>query len=349
MRMQNKKLAIVLLNMGGPGSLEQVKPFLYNLFSDPAIIKLPFLLRIPLSRLITLSRLKKSKAIYASIGGRSPILEETKLQQQQLFKKLKNIVNDIEIFVAMRYTEPRAISVIKEIQKINPEQILLLPLYPQFSESTTGSSFNEFFLLVKKIIPNIVVRKRCCYPIQQDFINAHVDIIKENLKKLINKNNFCILFSAHSLPIKNILAGDPYQWQVEQTVDMIVKKLGIGDANYKITYQSKVGPLEWLSPSTDSEIVNLAKDKKSLIIVPISFVSEHSETLVELDIEYKKLAENLAVEYIRIPTLSVHDLFINSLMQITLDSLNCYHGNECVNKRICPQKFTLCPNELIKN
>jgi len=338
-----KKIAIVLFNLGGPDSLESVKPFLFNLFYDKAIINLPNPFRYIIAKIISTTREKKSQKIYSLIGGKSPLLQETEKQKLALSESLKqSIKEDFEIFINMRYTSPSAKEVVKQIEKYNPTEIILLPLYPQFSTTTTGSSVKNFS---DNLNINIPVKTICCYPTEEDFIKAHVSLIKE---KLLGKNDkyFRILFSAHGLPEKIIKAGDPYSFQVEKTVEDVVKELNIKDLDYKITYQSKVGPVEWLKPNTEDEIEIAGKQKKNIIIVPIAFVSEHVETLVELDIEYKLIADKYNIQYDRISTLGINKNFINSLTNNILKFINNTSDKNSVTSasgtRICPSKFSKC-------
>ncbi|AFC73673.1 ferrochelatase [Rickettsia montanensis] len=334
-----KRIAIVLFNLGGPKDLKSVKPFLFNLFYDKAIINLPNPLRYIIAKIISIAREKKSQKIYSLIGGKSSLLQETEEQKLALTEKLKQLIKeDFAIFINMRYSAPFAKEVIGQIKKYNPSEIILLPLYSQFSSTTTGSSVKNF---LQNLDIDIPIKTICCYPLEKDFIKAHVSLIK---KKLYDKN-FRILFSAHGLPEKIIKAGDPYSFQIKETVQAIVKELNIKDLDYKITYQSRVGPIEWLKPNTEDEIELAGKLKKDIIIVPISFVSEHVETLVELDIEYKLIADKYEIQYTRIPTLGTNKIFINSLTNILLRFINEVDANLVMSSsstRICPNEFTRC-------
>ncbi|WP_341787286.1 ferrochelatase [Rickettsia endosymbiont of Cantharis rufa] len=334
-----KKIAIVLFNLGGPDSLESVKSFLFNLFYDKAIINLSNPLRYIIAKIISITRERKSQKIYSLIGGKSSLPEETQEQKLALTEKLKQLIKeDFTIFINMRYSAPFAKETIEQIKEYNPNEIILLPLYPQFSSTTTGSSVKNF---LKSLDIDIPIKTVCCYPLEEDFIKAHVSLIKE---KLYDKN-FRILFSAHGLPKKIIKAGDPYSFQIKETVKAIVKELNIKDLDYKITYQSKVGPIEWLKPNTEDEIEIAGKLKKDIIIVPISFVSEHVETLVELDIEYKLIADKYEIQYTRIPTLGTNKSFINSLTNILLRFINKVDTNLVMSSsstKICPNEFTKC-------
>ena len=284
------KKAIILFNLGGPDKIESVEPFLFNLFNDPAILNLPTFLRYPLAKLISNRRAPVAKKIYEELGGASPILELTKEQSNALEAKLNksNIENEYKCFIVMRCWHPRAKEVIKEVQLFNPAEVILMPLYPQYSAATSGSSIKEWKDVCKKNDYNIKTSTICCYPTDQNFINAHV---KEIAKKTRDLKNYKLIFSAHGLPEKNIKKGDPYQWQVEQSVKKIVEKLDDKNLDWILSYQSRVGPLKWIGPSTEDVIIENSKIEKHIVLVPIAFVSEHSETLVELDIEYKQLAD----------------------------------------------------------
>ena len=333
------KKAVILFNLGGPDNLESVEPFLFNLFNDPAIISIPSFLRYPLAKFISKRRTPIAKNIYREMGNRSPILELTEQQAKSLEKNLST-QGSYKCFVVMRYWHPRAADVIKKVQAYNPEEIILLPLYPQFSATTSGSSITEWKKLCEKENYKAKTKIICCYPTQDNFIESHASLIKKTIKKL-NDKNFKLIFSAHGLPENKIRKGDPYQWQVEETVKKIMLKLVSENLNYVTTYQSRVGPMKWIGPSTDEEIVKHSKEKKGLVIVPVAFVSEHSETLVELDIEYKKLAEkNGCSFYKRVPALGVEENFIKGLGKLVLQKETI--GNY-VSSIICPNKFVKCP------
>lgn len=313
----SKKKAIVVFNLGGPDSLSSVKGFLFNLFYDPCIITLPNPFRWILAKFISSRRENKAKEIYKEMGGRSPILPITEKQASLLEEEIND--KNTKVFVSMRYWHPFAKEVIKEIEEFEPEEIILLPLYPQYSTTTTKSSFDEFFEELKSSkLKSVKVKTVNNYHTDKNFINAHLGLINEAINS-IKDNDYRILFSAHSLPEYIIERGDPYKKQIEETVELIVKNLN-KNLDYKICYQSKVGPLKWLSPSSEDEIVKVAKEQKSVIIVPIAFVSDHSETLVELDIEYKELFEEFSTkEYLRVPALNYNKDFILSLKNQVLN------------------------------
>ena len=336
-----KKTAVILFNLGGPDSLENVEPFLFNLFYDRAIINLPNPIRWIIAKTISAKRTKIAQEIYKQIGGKSPILEETDKQAKALELSLKD--KNIKIFISMRYSFPDSLETAKQIQEFSPNSIILLPLYPQFSTTTTGSSIQDMRKRLDEIDFKGNIISVGCYNTDEDFIDSHVENIQNTIKKVGNKN-YRILFSAHSLPEKIIKQGDPYQWQIEQTVEKIVEKLAIKGLDYKITYQSKVTPVKWIGPATEEEIKLACLEKDSIVIVPVAFVSEHSETLVELDIEYAKIAEDLDTEYLRVPTLGTSKKFIDGLAKIIkshlLEKKNIATSDKKI--RICPENFSKC-------
>jgi len=333
------KKAVILFNLGGPDKLESVEPFLFNLFNDPEILSIPSIFRYPLAKFISKRRAPIAKNIYREIGNKSPILELTQEQATSLEKKL-SVKGDYKCFVVMRCWHPRAIDIIKKVKVFNPEEIILLPLYPQFSAATSGSSINEWNDLCKKENYKVKTKTICCYPTESNFVKSHVNLIKKTIQNTESKN-FKLLFSAHGLPEIKIKNGDPYQWQVEETVKKIMIDLKDENLDHGISYQSRVGPLKWIGPSTDEEIIKHSKEKKGIVIVPVAFVSEHSETLVELDIEYKKLAEeNGCSFYKRVPALAIEENFIKGLAELVLQKET--RGN-FISSVVCPAKYIKCP------
>ena len=334
------KKAVVLFNLGGPDNLNAVEPFLFNLFNDPAIISLPSIFRYPLAKFISRRRTPIAKAIYAEMGGKSPILEETQAQAHAIEKNLENEEDEYKCFIVMRCWNPRASETIKKVKEFNPKQIILLPLYPQYSGATSGSSINEWQDICKKEKLETETKIICCYPTEKDFILSYSKLIKKKID-LTKLNETTLIFSAHGLPENKIKKGDPYQWQVEQSVKGLVDKLSIKNLNYILSYQSRVGPLKWIGPSTEKVIKEEAKKHKIIIVVPVAFVSEHSETLVELDIEYRKLAEeNGSKEYIRVPAVTANQDFINSLKSSILKAGS---GKKFTSSIKCLDKFKKCP------
>jgi protoporphyrin/coproporphyrin ferrochelatase len=338
------KKAIILFNLGGPDKIESVEPFLFNLFNDPAILNLPTFLRYPLAKIISNRRAPVAKKIYKELGGSSPILKLTEEQSIALETKLnQNQTEDqYKCFIVMRCWDPRAKDVIKDVQSYAPEEVILMPLYPQYSAATSGSSIKEWKDTCKKNNYKIKTSTICCYPTDQNFINAHT---KEIIKKIKNLKNFKLIFSAHGLPEKNIKKGDPYQWQVEQSVEKIVENLNNKNLDWILSYQSRVGPLKWIGPSTEDIIVENSRLDKHIVLVPIAFVSEHSETLVELDIEYKELAEaNGCKNYTRVPALGINEDFIKAMSELIIKK-NEYKITEGLYppKVHCPSNFKKCP------
>ena len=334
------KNAIILFNLGGPDSPDAVEPFLFNLFNDPAIISLPKILRYPLAKIISKRRAPIAKAIYAEMGGKSPILQETEAQAKAIEKSLENEVDEYRSFIIMRCWHPRASDVIKKVKEFNPDKIILLPLYPQYSNATSGSSIREWFDICKKENFTIETKTICCYPTEKDFILSYANLIKDKIN-IDNLAETTLVFSAHGLPENKIKQGDPYQWQVERTVNELVSKLSIKNLNYILSYQSRVGPLKWIGPSTETVIKEEAQKNKIIVVVPVAFVSEHSETLVELDIEYKKLAtENGSKDYLRVPAVTVNQDFINSLKSSILEASV---GGQFTSSIKCPEKYKKCP------
>jgi ferrochelatase len=338
------KTAIILFNLGGPDKLENVEPFLFNLFNDPAILNLPSLLRYPLAKLISNRRAPVAKKIYAELGGSSPILKLTKEQSDALETKLNQTQEEDEYrcFIIMRCWNPRAKDVIKDIRLYGPDEVVLMPLYPQYSAATSGSSIKEWKDVCKKNNYHVKTSTICCYPTDHNFINAHV---KEITKKIKGLKNFKLIFSAHGLPEKNIKKGDPYQWQVEQSVKKIVESLNDENLDWILSYQSRVGPLKWIGPSTETTIIENSKIGKHIVLVPIAFVSEHSETLVELDIEYKEIANaNGCKNYTRVPALGINEDFIKAMSELIIKK-NEHKINENLYppKIQCPSNFKKCP------
>jgi len=338
------KKAVILFNLGGPDKLESVEPFLFNLFNDPAILNLPSFFRYPLAKLIANRRAPIAKKIYQELGGSSPILPLTEKQASALETKLNKNDNlsKYKCFVVMRCWHPRAEKVVKQVIDYNPEEVILMPLYPQYSAATSGSSIKEWKDICLKNKFKVKTSTVCCYPTDENFIQAHKD---EIMKKIEDLNNFKLIFSAHGLPEKNIKKGDPYQWQVEQSVDKIVKSLKIEGLDWILSYQSRVGPLKWIGPSTEDIIVENSKLGKHIVLVPVAFVSEHSETLVELDIEYKQLAEkNGCKNYSRVPALGTNENYINAMYNLIINKQDYnYKGDLFPPKIQCPNQFKKCP------
>ncbi len=314
------KVAVVLFNLGGPDNIKAIEPFLFNFFRDKNIISLPLPLRWLLAKFISVTRSKgKAREVYQALGGCSPLLENTKSQARALGAVLKqDKACDFKVFVSMRHWHPMAGDVVQKVKAYKPDRIVLLPLYPQFSKTTTGSSLENWNREAKKVGLDIETRIVRSYPVEEGFIEASAKLVKEAYKKALeeaeNKNPPRILFSAHGLPESLIKKGDPYQEQCEETAEAIVKKLAIPSLDWTICYQSRVGPKKWIGPSTEEELVRAGADKTPVIVYPHAFISEHVETLVEIEIEYRKKAASLGVPaFIRVPTVGTNDFFIKGL------------------------------------
>jgi ferrochelatase len=341
------RLAVVLANLGGPDSPAAVRPFLFNLFNDAAIIGAPQPLRVLLAKFISSRRAPVAAAIYAHIGGRSPILEQTELQAQRLEALLLTKLAPgaaTKVFVAMRYWHPLVAETAAAVKAWGPDRIVLLPLYPQFSTTTTASFFDAWDKSAAKVGLAVPTARVCCYPLAPGFLAAHKTMLGAALAEAKAKGPFRLLFSAHGLPQRVVAKGDPYPWQVEQTAAALAQALNWPSLDWRVSYQSRVGPLAWIGPATDDEIRRAGNEGKGLVIVPIAFVSEHSETLVELDLDYAQLAGKSGVPfYLRVPTLGAQPYFIEALAELAQSASPntglCPPGG----KRLCPAAWACCP------
>jgi ferrochelatase len=313
------RIAVVLFNLGGPDSPEAVEPFLRNLFADPAILRVPGIVRRFLAPFIAARRAPTARAIYARIGGRSPILPQTEAQAAALHAALAgNAAGDaFKCFIAMRYWQPQSAQTAAAVKAWAPDRIVLLPLYPQMSTTTSESSVLDWRVAARSAGLDVPTQAICCYPVQEGFIAAAANLVRPVCESAAASGSMRLLFSAHGLPEKVIRAGDPYQWQVERTAKAIADRLGIAGLDWTTCYQSRVGPLKWIGPSTDNEIRRAGRDRKAVVLFPVAFVSEHSETLVELDIEYRELAHRAGVpDYRRVPTVGTEPGFIGGLADL---------------------------------
>jgi len=306
------RVAVVLMNLGGPDSLASVQPFLVNLFSDPAIIGLPGFLRVPLARFAAWRRAPVARDIYARLGGRSPLLVNTEVQARALEAALGP---GYRCFVAMRYWHPLSAATAREVAEWAPDEIVCLPLYPQFSTTTTASSLAAWRIAAARQGLTRPTRVIPSYPCEQGLVEAIARLVGPALEAASSTGKLPrLLLTAHGLPKKIVRHGDPYPDQVEQTAAAVVAALARPELDWRVCYQSRVGPLEWIGPATDEEIRRAGKDGVALVVAPISFVSEHSETLVELDLDYRRLAEVAGVPfYHRVATVGVEPSFIGSL------------------------------------
>ncbi|TDJ61881.1 MAG: ferrochelatase [Proteobacteria bacterium] len=340
------KVAVVLYNLGGPDAPGDVRPFLFNLFNDPMIIDAPGPIRWFLAKLISSRRAPIAREIYKHIGGRSPLLENTSAQAEALDTALAATGgNDYRTFVAMRYWHPMASAVARDVKAYAPDKIILLPLYPQFSTTTVGSFLRVWQQAVSAIGLDRPTTSICCYPTEPGFVAAIAAAVRSALEHTNKDAGVRVLFSAHGLPKKIVAGGDPYQWQVEQTAKAVVDALGIEGLDWLNCYQSRVGPLEWIDPATEDEIRRAGAEGLAVVIVPLAFVSEHSETLVELDIEYRRIGDAAGVAgYHRVPTVSIAEPFIAGLARLVSVALSG-QPSPCSGSgvRFCPDGWPQCP------
>ncbi len=319
-----RRIAVVLFNLGGPDDQASVKPFLFNLFNDPAIIGLPGVLRTPLARLISSRRETSAQANYVLMGGGSPLLPGTRKQAEALEAALSARLPDDEVrtFIAMRYWSPLTEETAVEVAAFGPDEIVLLPLYPQFSTTTSQSSLKRWNAVYAGSGESRTV---CCWPEAHGWIDAQAKAISHKMDEAGDRP-IRLLFSAHGIPESLVTRkGDPYQEQVESTVAAVVAKLAETGrkVDHALCYQSRVGPMKWLGPSTPEALEQAAADGVGAVVVPIAFVSEHVETLVELDIEYAELAHDLGVDpYLRVPAVGTENLFIAAVTEAALHGLS---------------------------
>lgn len=335
------RVAVVLFNLGGPDNQDAVKPFLFNLFRDPAIISLPAVARYPLAALISTTREKTAQANYAMMGGGSPLLPETQAQAGALEAALQLTAPGVEArcFIAMRYWKPFARETAQAVAAFAPDEIVLLPLYPQFSTTTSASSLKDWKAAYRGPGRS---RAICCYPTVRGLVQAHADAIRSLWETAGKPANVRLLFSAHGLPQKIVDGGDPYRAQIEATAAAIGELLP-ELADRQVCFQSRVGRLQWLTPSTDDEIRRAGAEGKGVIVAPIAFVSEHVETLVELDHEYAELARQVgAAPYLRARTPGVRDAFIESLAEAVRSSLDRSGGVAPHGPWRCPAGHAKC-------
>ena len=322
--MTGRRIAVVLFNLGGPDDAASVRPFLFNLFNDRAIIGLPGFARTPLARLISSRREKSAQANYAMMdsGGGSPLKAETRRQMAALDARLAVLLpgDEVQSFMAMRYWHPLTEEAAVDVAAFGPDEVVLLPLYPQFSTTTTQSSLKAWKAAYAGSGRS---RAICCYPRAAGWIEAQAEGIRGKLADAARDHPgrpMRVLFSAHGIPEKLVTQGDPYQEQIEATVAAVAGAAGLTD--WSLCYQSRVGPMKWLGPSTPDAIKQAAADGVGVVVTPIAFVSEHIETLVELDIEYGELAHEAGLHpYLRAPAVGVTETFIDALAGAVTDAL----------------------------
>ena len=323
-----EKIGVVLLNLGGPDSLEAVEPFLYNLFVDPDIINFPgsFLVRKPLAKLISSKRHPRIQEQYKQIGGKSPLKEFT-LGQCRLLEIELNKKFPAKVYAAMRYWHPFTSEVLDEIEREGIKKVILLPLYPQYSKATTESSVKEWKkqLELRGGIAGLEWSLVEHYYDFMPYVDAFVERINEGLAKFSpdKRDKVDILFSAHGTPMKLVREGDPYSGHICETVTAVKNRGGWANPHH-LCFQSKVGPQKWLTPSTPKVIEELAKKGvKNMLVVPIAFASDHLETLFEVGIEFKHLATEKGVEKFEVTEgLNYSPKFINALAQLVFNKMD---------------------------
>lgn len=349
------KTAVVLFNLGGPDSPQSIRPFLFNFFRDPNIVRLPFFLRWPLAWWIAYSRSKgAAKFSYDLIGGRSPLLENTQAQARALEAALSG---DFRVFTCMRYWHPDARDVIKQLNDWKPENIVFLPLYPQYSTTTTRSSLRKFWATMQEDDgwlhaewdDEIRVSAICCYPTDAGFIAASTKLVRATLGEAIKEAREKalpeprLLFSAHGLPESIVRDGDPYAWQCEQTALAINDALAIPGLDWTLCYQSRVGRQKWTRPSTAEELQRAAIEGRPVVIYPLAFTQEHVETLAEIEIEYRHLAQRLGVPaFYRVPTVGTEPEFIDGLAAMVRGAAGKSTLCPADGKRLCPSYLRRC-------
>jgi len=321
------KLGVLLFNLGGPETLADVRPFLFNLFSDPEIVRLPIrAMQKPLAWLISTARHKKSSGYYAQIGGGSPLRRITDEQAVALREELARRGVEAKVYVGMRYWRPFTEEAVDQIVRDGVDELILLPLYPQFSVSTTGSSFKDFDDLMDKRSGVHQVRRHYIrqWHTHETYVRALTRQIAGEIGKFPdpNQRHVHLLFSAHSVPQSYIENGDPYLEHTKETVRLVSEQLG-DISPVHLSFQSKVGPVKWLEPSTDTKLRELAaQGVEQVLAIPVSFVSDHIETLYELDILYKKLADEIGIKtYRRVPALNCDPTFISALADLVCEKL----------------------------
>ena len=344
--MKKTRVALVLFNLGAPDSPVAIRPFLFNLFNDAAIIDLPQPLRWCLAKLIAGRRFREAEKIYARLGGSSPLLVRTREQATALERALADL-GEVRAFVAMRYWHPMSEETASEVRRFSPDRVVLLPLYPQFSTTTTASSLREWRHAVASEGLTVPTWTVCCYPTVRGLVKAHAALIRDGLGRAEKAGNPRLLFSAHGLPKRVLARGDPYVWQVECMAGAVAGELAsdFPDLDWRVCYQSRVGPLEWVGPSTEEEIRRAGRDRAPVVVVPIAFVSEHSETLVELDITTRGVAAAAGVPaYVRVPALGTGAMFIGALVAVVRRLVQSGPGIcSAEGRRICPLGFAACP------
>ena len=349
------KIAVILFNLGGPDQPAAVEPFLFNLFNDPAIIAVPWPLRPFLARWIARRRAPVAQEIYDNIGGRSPLLELT-LEQAKALELALSQGDDtgddsVRVFVSMRYWHPMSDETARLVKNFDPDEVILLPLYPQYSVTTSGSSLKDWQRAAAAAKLSVTSKAICCYGTEPGLIAAQAELVVKGLNEAANIGNGPrILFSAHGLPKRVVEKGDPYARQIEQTAQgiaaAVIEATGAKELDWVVCYQSRVGPLAWIGPSIGDELQRASQDGVGVVVVPVAFVSEHSETLVELDIEYRQVAAEMGLPcYVRVAAVGTHPQFIEGLARL-VEGARAGTRDICSQSggRTCAKGFAGCPN-----
>ena len=352
MAKKDERVAVVLFNLGGPDSKNAIQPFLMNFFMDKNIIRLPVPFRCFLAALIARKRSKREAGeSYGELGDKSPLLENTQSQAKALEKALKKDSrgtksgDKFKTFVAMRYWHPMSAQVVREVRDWGATRVVIVPMYPQFSTTTTWSSLEQWNKAMFQAGMDLPTSMVCCYHKNKGFVKASAENIRTEYERAEKEGYESprVLFSAHGLPESVIKDGDPYQWQCEQTTEAIVKELGIKNLDYQNCYQSRVGPKKWIGPATDEALQKAADDGKAVVIYPHAFTQEHVETLVELDIEYREKAEEMGLHgYYRAQTVGTHTAFIEGLADLVFKHLKREKVEAEGFKTPCPVEFGQC-------
>ncbi len=321
---KQSKIAVLLVNFGGPDSLYSVKPFLYKLFSDPTVLNFPFafLYRKPLAWLISNLRAKASQKMYKKIGSMSPLIPITYLQAEKLQSLFSKNDLPIDVFIGFRYCKPFIESALAEISSGTYERLIILPLYPQYSYTTAGSVelivdkwFRDYRIDANASTHNdMKIHFIKEWYKDEDYIESYANLINNSLSNLDLRSTE-IIFSAHSIPVFNIENGDPYQEHITETANLIITKIS-WKKRWHIAYQSKLGPVKWLEPGTDKVIEQIAQRNQNtnILVVPISFVCEHVETIFEIGMLYKEIANKLGIKrFARVPALNTDKYLIQAL------------------------------------
>ncbi|WP_284945228.1 ferrochelatase [Acidisoma cladoniae] len=342
------KIAVVLFNLGGPDNQEAVRPFLLNLFTDPAILRVPPFIRPFLARYIAHKRVPAAKENYRLMGGGSPLLPLTQNQSSALQTALSDGWN-VKCFIAMRYWHPFSEAAVREVMDWAPDEVLLLPLYPHFSTTTTGSSLIAWREAAARVGLAVQTTTLCCWFDDQRITANAADILQRTIDdaraSLPPEVPLRVLFSAHGLPQTIIDRGDPYQFQIEAYVAALRQHLRDPDIDGLVCFQSRATPQKWIGPSTDDAVIAAGRDGCAVVVVPVAFVSDHSETLVELDMEYRELAHVHGVPgYFRAPVQNDDPGFIAALAAVAREARGRGPGLcSASGGRACPTPHLDCP------